>query len=272
MSKSTEARVRDELLQTLYTHVLRCTLAAAAAGVRAEDAATSAGVIANLQDDDIVLLPARRGVGLRTLCGLAPVPARHKAHEHASRVYSLPRNEPQAVAFCLAMGLAAGVGQVVVVVLPPGVPLAVSHAKPRELPSTWTAAAAYAARAALPLLFLSVERSPAGPSSAAGAPADPSRPAPLYPSIPVDRDDALAVYRVAFECLSRARTGGGPSYIAAGRYPALPGPLLDSLSGDGLARLETMLRKRGRYSKAWQRSLEREITRELTGVELTGQR
>jgi hypothetical protein len=267
MSKAAEARVRDELLQTLYSHALRCTLAAAAGGRSADDAAPSAGIFANLLPDDTILLPPRTAAGLRILCGLSRVPARGSVgRDRAMRVYPLPRNEAQAVAFCLAMGLAAadtpapsGGGNSVVVVLPAAVRLSVSHAKSQTMPSDWSDAAAYAARAALPVLFVSIENSPPGWGSAAGAPADPSQPAPLFPSIPVDRDDALAVYRVAYECLGRARAGGGPSHLAAAHCPALPG----GASGGALRRLEAMLRRRGCFSKAWQRALEREITREI---------
>jgi hypothetical protein len=266
MSKATEARVRDELLQTLNSHVLRSTLAEAAGGLRGDDAATAAGVYANLHDSDTVLLPARHVAGFRVLRGLSAAPAKTStARDRAARVYPLPRSEAQAVAFCLAMAMAAadaevdapaGPANAVVVVLPPRAKLHSSHARRRELPSTWSDAAAYAARAALPILFVSVAGSPGDKAMA-----DPSMPAPLYPSIPVDREDALAAYRVAFECLGRARAGGGPSHLCAGRYPASAG----GISAGALARLEAMLRKRGCYSKAWQRTLEREITRELAG-------
>ena len=264
MSKATEARVRDELLQILYSHVLRCTLAAAAGGLQAGDAATAAGVFANLHDGDTVLLPARCAAGFRVLRGLSASPAKTSApRDRAARVYTLPRNEAQAVAFCLATGMAAadapkpsGLSSAVVVVLPPRIRMQSSRARGRELPSSWADAAAYAARAALPILFVSIAGAPAG-----NAAADPSTPAPLYPSIPVDREDALAAYRVAFECLGRTRAGGGPSHLAAGRYQAHAG----GISGSAAARLEAMLRKRGCYSKAWQRTLEREITRELAG-------
>jgi hypothetical protein len=266
MSKATEARVRDELLQTLYSHVLRCTLASAASGLRGEDSAAAAGVFANLHAGDTILLPARHAAGFRVLRGLSVASAKTgTARDRAARVYALPPSEAQAVAFCLAMGMAAADapathGSAVVVVLPPRVHLHSSHARGHKLPSTWEDAAAYAARTALPMLFVSVAGSPAG-----NAAVDPSLPAPLYPSIPVDRADALAAYRVAFECLGRARAGGGPSHLFAGRYPAPPGIGSSGISGSALTRLEAMLRKRGCYSKAWQRTLEREITRELAG-------
>jgi hypothetical protein len=266
MSKATEARVRDELLQTLYTHVLRCQLAAAAQGGRSDDAATAAGVFANLEPGDSILLPARHGSSLRMLRGLSIAAATTgMTRDRAARVYGLPADEAQAVAYALAMGLAAadapspgGLSSAVVVVLPPRVVLQLSRATLRQMPRTWSDGAAYAARAALPLLFVSIYGSPAGKTSAAGAPADAGRPAPLFPSIPVDREDALAVYRVAFESLARARAGGGPSELAAGRYPALTG-----MPSGGLDRLEAMLRKRGCFSKAWQRSLDRELTRAI---------
>lgn len=48
-----------------------------------------------------------------------------------------------------------------------------------------------------------------------------------FPVIPVDASDVVAVYRVAYECMTRARQGGGPSVIACtyGDSAKRPDPL-----------------------------------------------
>jgi pyruvate dehydrogenase E1 component alpha subunit len=40
-----------------------------------------------------------------------------------------------------------------------------------------------------------------------------------FPVIPVDGNDVVAVYRVAYECIVRARRGGGPSVIVCRFFP-----------------------------------------------------
>ena len=39
-----------------------------------------------------------------------------------------------------------------------------------------------------------------------------------YPSIPVDTQDVIALYRVAHESITRARDGGGPTHIVGVRW------------------------------------------------------
>ena len=269
MSKEAEARVRDELLQSLYASMLRCTLAPARGtpgGAAGE--AVAAGVCANLRADDLVLLPRlgskSAAAGFRVLRGLPTHPT-PPARELAAGVLPLPTDEAQAVSFAMGAAAAAahaGLGALVCAVLPlPLLPEGTSAgARTHRLPTTWHAAGAYAARMALPLLLVT------GPDPrrlAAQAAVRPAHrlPAPLFPSIPVDREDALAIYRVAFECAARARAGGGPSRLACVPFRVAGQP---RQAPDALGRIEAMLRKRGAFPKAWQRQLERRLLRELS--------
>ncbi len=59
------------------------------------------------------------------------------------------------------------------------------------------------------------------------------------PGFPVDAEDAVAMYRVVQESLGRLRAGEGPVLLEGIRWRA-GGP-----TGDGLARLEGMMRTRG---------------------------
>ncbi len=266
MSKEAEARVRDELLQSLYAGMLRCTLAAPPAEA---GEAIAAGVCANLGARDLLLLPRHGygGAGFRVLRGLGAHPEHTPAASAlAAGVVALPPDEAQAVSFALGAAHAAahtaardaGGSPLVCVVLPRAATLHTAvDRKPSGragAPRTWSHAGAYAARMGLPLLLVADR-------PRAAAPAGRRAPAPLFPSIPVDREDALALYRVAYECAARARSGGGPSLLACVPFRvAGQGP-----QAGGLARLEAMLRKRGVFQKAWHRRLERLLLRELDG-------
>lgn len=46
-----------------------------------------------------------------------------------------------------------------------------------------------------------------------------------FPVIPVDGNDAVAVYRVAHECIVRARQGGGPSVLACTAASVMDDPI-----------------------------------------------
>ncbi|RRA49712.1 hypothetical protein [Acidipila sp. EB88] len=274
MSKEAEARVRDELLQELYASALRCSLASSQADVPGGvSAGVAAGLFANLRPTDLLVLPQRGAGTLRTLRDLSYRSQAHTlARDQAACVLPLPTSETAAVAYVLGAATAAPLqrdGALVCVVLPPR-SLRASPSQPRgskskqqQFPTTWAHAAHYAAVHALPLLFITdaatTQRTQA---------ANPAQPAPLYPTIPVDREDALAIYRVAFECSTRARSASGPSHLQCVAVAGLPAAAMPhgakAQPEQTLARLEQMLRKRGAFAKAWHRALERRLIREIT--------
>jgi TPP-dependent pyruvate/acetoin dehydrogenase alpha subunit len=71
------------------------------------------------------------------------------------------------------------------------------------------------------------------------------------PGIPVDADDAVALYRVAQESIGRARIGGGAALMECVPF------VLDGLAGrrnaapDGIAGLENYLLQRGVATRVW---------------------
>ncbi len=268
MSKEAEARVRDELLQTLYASVLHADLAAAQrpAGRMPGAPALAAGMCAVLREGDLLLLPRGGAGAFRALRKLAPHAESLPRRDLEAGVLALPRED--AAAADVALGAAAALahadnGKVVCVLLPPRAPLAGlsgGQAAKSASANPWDGLAATAAQLQLPLLLLADYPKP--PPAAPQTAKPPHRlPAPAYPSIPVDREDALAAYRVAYECTARARAGGGPSRIDAVpfRLRGQPAP------PDALLRLETMLRKRGAFPKSWRRRLERDIIAKLGG-------
>ena len=265
MSKEAEARVRDELLQTLYASVLHAELAAAQRPARRQVLVTPAvvaGICAVLRRGDLLLLPSSRSgfEAFGALCIPASRTARRSGHDPGVGFLTLPREGRAAAALTLDTTSAlarSGGGAVACVLLPPRSPLAgVSVGRGT---GTWGKLAVTAARLRLPLLL--VADYPATPRAVPSAKPPHRLPAPPYPSIPVDREDALATYRVAYECIARAREGGGPSRMDAVpfRLRGRPAP------PDALLRLETMLRKRGAFSKSRRRRLERDILAELGG-------
>lgn len=84
-------------------------------------------------------------------------------------------------------------------------------------PAAWRNALCLAAAKRLPILFV-------GPSGAhrrrPRLSGDRGTPAvPAFPIIPVDGDDAVALYRVVSEALAQARRGNGPTLIECVRWP-----------------------------------------------------
>ncbi len=243
VSKDEAARVREELLKELYRAVLLCSLAEAQAGKPAGSHALAAGVYANMKREDLLLLPPRGGSAFRTLRGIR---GQHHAADFEAGVLTLPRGEEAAASFALGAAAAlkrTGGGAMAVVLLPPL----------RTEPSPWHESGMAAAKLNLPLLLVSKKKT-------APRAATPEQPAPPYPTIPVDRDDALAAYRVAYECTARARAGQGPSAIVG-----VPFRVRGQAPEPGAqARLEGLLRARGAWEKAWRRQIERTAVKELT--------
>lgn len=70
------------------------------------------------------------------------------------------------------------------------------------------------------------------------------------PVIRVDASDTVAAYRVAYESISRARDGGGPTILECAPWPG------DPQSRDPLQKLESYLAARKLFRPQWKRTLE----------------
>lgn len=70
------------------------------------------------------------------------------------------------------------------------------------------------------------------------------------PAIRVDGSDTVAVYRVAYEAITRAREGGGPTILECAAWP------FEAEASDPLLKLERYLAGKKLFSKAWKRRLE----------------
>jgi pyruvate dehydrogenase E1 component alpha subunit len=83
-----------------------------------------------------------------------------------------------------------------------------------------------------------------------------------YPSIPVDAQDVIAMYRVAHESITRAREGSGPTHIAALRWqlPASAGKRTAKVeTQDTVQHLEEWLVARGLPAQEWRREIVAQI-------------
>jgi TPP-dependent pyruvate/acetoin dehydrogenase alpha subunit len=78
-----------------------------------------------------------------------------------------------------------------------------------------------------------------------------SKPTPHdLPTIPVDDSDAIAVYRVAYEAIDKARRGAGPTLIQCIGHRNLPaGIRFMDQRGDPIAYIEHYLRKQNLWSE-----------------------
>ena len=76
------------------------------------------------------------------------------------------------------------------------------------------------------------------------------KPTAQIPTVPVDRSDVVAVYRVAYEAIDKARRGAGPTLIRCVSYQPLSQktPQNDPHCSDPIAYMESYLRKKDLWS------------------------
>lgn len=83
-----------------------------------------------------------------------------------------------------------------------------------------------------------------------------------YPSIPVDAQDVIAMYRAAHESIARARDGSGPTHIVGVRWqlPASAGKRTAKVeTQDAVQHLEKWLVARGLPAQEWRREIVAQI-------------
>ena len=93
-------------------------------------------------------------------------------------------------------------------------------------------------------------------------------PAREYPSIPVDTQDVIALYRVAHESITRARDGGGPTHIVGVRWqPAVTNGQRSAKvkTEDAVVHLEQWLTARGLPAAEWRQEIVSEFKTKSDG-------
>jgi len=105
----------------------------------------------------------------------------------------------------------------------------------------------FAAMQQLPILFVTLSGVEEPPARANGKAPGVHVDRYDFPCIPVDGRDVVAVYRVAFEAMARARQGGGPTLIDC----KTGGPM----SRDPLLLMEEYLTRKGLFTPGWKQRL-----------------
>jgi TPP-dependent pyruvate/acetoin dehydrogenase alpha subunit len=151
---------------------------------------------------------------------------------------------------------------------------------------SWQATMTFAAEMNLPILFVSLETTEAGRFARAnGHIKDKTFGVPV---ISVDGNDAVAVYRVASESISRARLGRGPTLIDCRCFrlsgstiekpkmshssgPASSNDADAAASDDPIANLERYLSRKGLFSADYKLSVSSAFAAELDAAMVTRQ-
>lgn len=254
-------------LRALLSSMLRCRMVEQRARVLAHPRvkrsiplgreAVAAGVLLGLHRDD-ALFPGPGDVAAAFLKGapLGSLLASLRQPEwpgHApSRV--LPVCTDAASRLALATGHAAasrqnGTGAITVVFC----------GSAASAPAAWLSSMRFAARHALPILFVCWNPRPTRDLYRAAERCG-------VPGIAVDGLDAIAVYRVASEAIAHARRGHGPTLIEckAGFSRGLTGGRLHGV-GDAIRILESSLAGKGLWGAAQKRDLVEAFARKLRG-------
>lgn len=218
--KQGHSLISDAKFRQLYELTLR--LQAAAAGREAVIAA----VAADLRSGDALLAEPSRAESLRLA---APAGAENQSHADF-------RELAIAAASRAAADRLRGQGSVTVLFVP-------NHASGEILREAHTIASS----AKLPVLF--VEQTAPGSNGRARNSADEPDQNQL-PTMPVDAEDVIALYRVAHESIARARYGSGPTRIVGTAWPGA------GKSETAVEHLESWLEARGLPAQQWRREIE----------------
>ena len=258
-SKSAFSLISDHQLQQMYATMLRCRRIAETANGDSNlstigQEAAVVGVAIDLQPEDTVL-PLRDARTARHIKG-APLKASISTYIHPLRrewdeiaANMIPRSASVAAQLHLATAVALANktkknSNIVVAFLEQE---AISVA---DFQSTLE----FAAAQDLPIIFVWVHNlwQKAGTRHAATHLEEISLRAQAcgMPAIPVDGNDVVAMYRVAFESIQRARNGGGPTVIEAHTHRAAR----DS-EHDPIATMERYLDRRELFTTEWKRQL-----------------
>lgn len=233
--------IPHEKLIALYTSMVKCRMAAQAAGIATHSGeAAYAAAPADLGRRDTLHAAPRhalaglaRGASLaKTITALTHAGrARKNAADVLAEASQAARRHKTAKNKSVAMVFAGD----------------------SEAPaSAWKKALAQSAKRSLPVVFVSLRAAGEAPAFLDSETIAPEAMAFGVPIITVDGNDAVAVYRVAYESLFRARELSNPT-------------LIDCLctGGDGVAALEAWLRGRALLTPVRKRAITLALRREL---------
>jgi TPP-dependent pyruvate/acetoin dehydrogenase alpha subunit len=134
---------------------------------------------------------------------------------------------------------------------PPQAGVVVAYALPGEVPAAvWRNALTYARAKSLPVVFV-VLPSKAERALPSTHPITSLALTCRVPGMPVDADDAVAIYRVAQESILHARIGGGPALIECVPFVVAGGIKRRSPAPDAISGLEQYILQRRVATRPW---------------------
>jgi pyruvate dehydrogenase E1 component alpha subunit len=197
--------ISNEKLQQMYSAMLKCRILEAHArdlrgrpALKGKEAAV-VGATIDLQPDDALVFPANAAVaGFLKGASLSSLFAQlHAKNGRPARRAATTAGPGAQSSLATGIALARGTGKT------GNVTLAFLSQHPGQSP-TGHEALLFADAHKLPIVYVDINDDSETISAEACS----------FPVIPVDGSDVVAVYRVAHECILRARQGGGPSIIA----------------------------------------------------------
>jgi len=239
--------ISPEKLITLYTLMVKCRMTAEAAGLQRKQhlcgEAAYAAAAADLERKDT--LHADSSHALASLVRGATVQRTIAALSRANRTRKSAADQLAAACVSAKKHKAAGKNSVAMVFAgDAGAPV-----------SAWKKSLDQAARRSLPVVFISLRTAGEAPAFLGSSAIPAEGMAFGVPVITVDGNDAVAVYRVAYEALTRARQLSNPTLIDC-----------ICLKEDGLAVMESFLHARNLITPAQKRSIRTRLRKEVNAA------
>ena len=275
MNEQNASPLGEAILWSLYRRLLAANLfATRLQGGRDRSLASAAISVAlaeNLHEGDTLGLAAG-DLATRYLCGVPLESLGRSAHRAKASAPAwlhpgdaehglLPGGAAERASLALGTALAARLHQTggITVLFDPG---GSTVRRPAASQAGWESAAETAIALGLPLLCITGERTMLDTG--------PGTPAAALPVIPVDRADAIALYRVIYESAARARSGSGPTWIECHAWSGARqrGAAAAERPGDAepLPKMEQMLRARKLFEERKHRQLVQAIEKEFASA------
>ena len=243
--------ISSEKLKQLYTMMvkLRNLEERRSSGTRTrkflgQNEACEVGSIVDLQPEDIIVPMPQQGIA--RLTSRAPFSELHRSgyNTHTIQTREKSWNILAAQPFRLRLSLATGVALAHKARRADAVVVAFSRAD--EIPQSEDALF-FALDRCLPIIYVQLDD---GGGWRKNAHLKSWQPDPTFTTIPVDRTDVIAVYRVASEAIDRARRGIGPTLIQCIDFqlPSRKNQPHDAHCSDPLSYMESYLRSKNLWS------------------------
>ena len=267
--------IREEILRQIYAAMLRCRMLQERLRKQRSSRSSSAGVFLCTEPEAIL---AGSAIGLRPVDAIAVLQGDTAAVEHLRgaslrNIFALAKDRSSASTGAQNILPSASTPEAL---LHQSLGFAWAHAQQKDsavvavyfnsasIPiDTLQNALHHASTHKLPILFVCATESNTPPRPA------PRRGVKLadihahahtcgVPGIPVDGADAVAIYRVAYEALQRARNGGGPTLMEAKILPEI-----HQTTAAPLAVMERYMGQRGLFDSGWKKKTVAALAKEL---------